>query len=179
MQINSMLLSREGVDIGLFITLVPKFYENVFLLVCLTTSTVLIYLLNKLSVQTFKPLFITYRRRNFVYHHQECTSIYQPQSYPFRSLAFISLKNKYLAFAAILRGHLVLASAADVPARVDLLLRQTSAGYDRVEVVHGTIYYPKIKQKLIKLLKMSPKKGETTLQRLAKLFRVTSYQKEI
>ena len=33
-----------------------------------------------------KPLFVIYRRCNFVYHYRVCTSIYQPLSYPFRSL---------------------------------------------------------------------------------------------
>ena len=145
-----MLLPREGVDIGLFITLVPKFYENVFLLVCLTTSTVLIYLLIKLSVQTFKPLFITYRFTEGVILCIIIRNVHLFIGYCLIPLDLLSLlKNEYLAFAAILRGHLVLAPAADVPARVDLLLRQTSAGYDRVEVVHGTIYYPKIKWRLI------------------------------
>ena len=40
----------------------------------------------KLSVQTFQPLIVINRRDNFVYHYWECTSIYLPLSYPFRSL---------------------------------------------------------------------------------------------
>ena len=36
------------------------------------------------SLQTF--LIVIYRRRNFVYHHWRCTSIYRPLSYPFRSM---------------------------------------------------------------------------------------------
>ena len=37
----------------------------------------------KLSVQTFQPLNVMYRRSNFVYHLWRCTSIYRPLSYPF------------------------------------------------------------------------------------------------
>ena len=40
----------------------------------------------KISVQTFQPIIIIYRRGNFVYHLRECTSIYRSLSYPFRSL---------------------------------------------------------------------------------------------
>ena len=54
---------REGGEIGLFITLVPK-----FLFVGLTTlGTFLIGWLFKLCVQTFQPLI--YRRDNLVYDH--------------------------------------------------------------------------------------------------------------
>ena len=40
----------------------------------------------KLSVQTFQPLTVIYRRGNFIYHHWGCASIYRPLSYTFRSL---------------------------------------------------------------------------------------------
>ena len=40
----------------------------------------------KLSIQTFQPTFVIYRRGYFVYYHWWCTSIYRPLSYPFRSL---------------------------------------------------------------------------------------------
>ena len=40
--------------------------------------------------QTFQPIVI-YRRGNFVYHHRECTSIYRPLSYPFRSPIYLHL----------------------------------------------------------------------------------------
>ena len=40
----------------------------------------------QLSVQTFQPLIVIYKRSNFVYHHWGCTPIYRPLSYPFRSL---------------------------------------------------------------------------------------------
>ena len=53
----------------------PKFYNNVFLFVDLTTLGT-------------KPLILIYRRGNFVCHHCWYTSIYQPLSYPFRSLDF-------------------------------------------------------------------------------------------
>ena len=40
----------------------------------------------KWSVQTFQPPIVIYISSNFVSHHWVCTSIYQPLSYPFRSL---------------------------------------------------------------------------------------------
>ena len=33
-----------------------------------------------------KPLIVIYRRVNFVFHNWECTLIYRPLSFPFRSL---------------------------------------------------------------------------------------------
>ena len=60
---------REGEN-GLFNTLVSKFYNNVFLFV-------LIGWLIKLSVRTFQPIILIYRKYNYVYHHWKCTSIYQ------------------------------------------------------------------------------------------------------
>ena len=44
----------------------------------------------KLSVQTFKPLIVIYRRGNLVYLHLGCISINRPLTYPFRSLFFYS-----------------------------------------------------------------------------------------
>ena len=41
----------------------------------------------ELSVQTFQPLILFYRRSNFVCHHWGCISICRPLSYPFRFLA--------------------------------------------------------------------------------------------
>ncbi len=64
----------------------PKVYYDVFLLVL----KILICYFVKLSVHAFHPLLVIYRRGNFVYHHQGCTSIYRPLSYPFRSLNFSS-----------------------------------------------------------------------------------------
>ena len=63
---------REGGDIGLFLTLVPK----VFLFVGLTT------------LGSFIEFDLLVHRGNFMYHHWGCTSIYRPLSYPFRSLNF-------------------------------------------------------------------------------------------
>ena len=40
----------------------------------------------KLSVQTFLPLILIYRRGNFEYHYWECTFIYRPLSRSFRCL---------------------------------------------------------------------------------------------
>ena len=51
----------EGGDIGLFITPVPKVYNNVFLFVGLTTLGNLTnydWLIIKLSVETFQPLIL-------------------------------------------------------------------------------------------------------------------------
>ena len=92
----SSLLVREGGDIGLFITLVPKVLNNIFLFFGLTTlgTLNLICWLTKLSVQTFKPLIVNYRRSNFVYNYWKCTSIYLPLSYPFRSLHYNTEQTK-------------------------------------------------------------------------------------
>ena len=55
-------LGRKGT-----ITQVPKF---LLAFICLTT---LIGLFIKLSVLTFQPKIVIYRRGNFVYHHCGCT----------------------------------------------------------------------------------------------------------
>ena len=63
-----IVLSREGGDIGLLITLVPNF----FLFVRLTTLGTFIefsLVLIKLSVLRFQPLIVIYRMGDFVYHH--------------------------------------------------------------------------------------------------------------
>ena len=39
-----------------------------------------------ITVQTFRPLIVIYRKVNFEYIDWECTSIYRPLSYPFRYL---------------------------------------------------------------------------------------------
>ena len=44
-----------------------------------------------LSVQTFQLLILICRSGNFVYHHWGSTSIYQPLSYPFKSLLFLTI----------------------------------------------------------------------------------------
>ena len=53
---------------------------------------ILIGWLIKLSLLTFQPPIVLYNRGNFVYYHWGCMLIYQPLSYPFRSL--ISRNNK-------------------------------------------------------------------------------------
>ena len=63
----------------------PKFYNKVFLFVG-DFCWILIGWFIRLSVLTFHPTILIYRRINFVYHQWVCTSIYQPLSYPFRSL---------------------------------------------------------------------------------------------
>ena len=52
-------------------------------------NLILIGWIIELNVQTFQPLFLIYRRGNFVYHHSWCTSC------PFRSLKFLC--QQYLA----------------------------------------------------------------------------------
>ena len=64
-----------------------KFHCSVFLFVGFwDLYWIFICLFIKLSVQTFQPLIVIYRRENFVYHHWVCTLISLPLSYPFRSL---------------------------------------------------------------------------------------------
>ena len=58
---------REGGDIALFITLVPKFKKYVY--VGITTSGTFFDWFTKLNVQTFHSLIIIYRWGNFVYNH--------------------------------------------------------------------------------------------------------------
>ena len=54
----------------------------------------------KMSIQTFQPLNVIYRRGNFVYQHWVCPSIYRSSFFPFRSLH--SLKpNKFVWKPAI------------------------------------------------------------------------------
>ena len=68
---------RGKVDSGLLITLV-------FLFVGLKTLWSWVNF-DKLSIQTFQPLIVIYRRRNFVYHHWGCKSIFRLFSHPFTS----------------------------------------------------------------------------------------------
>ena len=56
---------REGGDIRLFITLVPKIGKFI-----------------KLSIQTLQPPIVIYKRGSFVHHHWGYRSIYRPLSYP-------------------------------------------------------------------------------------------------
>ena len=83
-------LSREGGDIRLFITLVPKVLRWSFNIRWLNNFRhfhwILIGWFINLSVQRFQPLWTFYRSRSFVYYLRRCTSIYRPLSYPFRSL---------------------------------------------------------------------------------------------
>ena len=75
----------------------PKFYDNIFLFVGLFTLATFIFdgwLING-SVQTFQPLIQIYKRCRFVYHYWECTLIYRPLSYPYRSLEHLENYNKF------------------------------------------------------------------------------------
>ena len=49
----------------------------------------------KLSVQTFQPLIVIYKRVNPVYYYVGCTQIYRSLSYPFRSLVVNTTMEKY------------------------------------------------------------------------------------
>ena len=55
----------------------------------------------KVSVQTFQPIIVIYRRGNLVFYHWECTSIYRPLSYPFGPLDPQVLKAKSARLAPI------------------------------------------------------------------------------
>ena len=77
---------KEGGDNGLFIALVPKVFNNVFLFVGLTTLGFLIGWL----IQTFQRLILIDVKGKFVYENFGCTSIYRSLSYPFRSLIYIT-----------------------------------------------------------------------------------------
>ena len=46
----------------------------------------------------FQPLILIYRKDNFMYHHWDCTSIYWPLSYPFRSLQITTYDLKCRGF---------------------------------------------------------------------------------
>ena len=90
---QSSIKYREGGDIGLFITLVPKVYNSAFLFVGLTTlgACIEFWLVGSWSliVQTFlQQLIVIWRRGNFVLHKWgcNCTLTYRPLSYPFRYL---------------------------------------------------------------------------------------------
>ena len=48
----------------------------------------------KLSIQTFEPLIIIYRRGNFVYQHCGYASVHEPVSYPVRSLNLFNNKSQ-------------------------------------------------------------------------------------
>ena len=75
---KASIISEWG-DIGLFVKLLPKIFNPVFLFVNLTTLGTFINFdwLVHVSAQTFQPLVVIYRRDNFMY--------------PFIDLCFISL----------------------------------------------------------------------------------------
>ena len=83
------LSGRRG-WLGCLLHWYPNFCNKVFLIRWLNNFRdfywILIGWFIKLNVQTFQPLIVIYRRGSFVYHHWECTSIYQSLSYPFRSV---------------------------------------------------------------------------------------------
>ena len=61
---------------AVYYTSPKKIYNNCLMISCFI----------KLSVRTFQPLILIQRRGNFVYNNWGCTSMYQPISYPFRSM---------------------------------------------------------------------------------------------
>ena len=81
---NYFLTGREG-TMGCLLYKSPKFYICVFLLFDSTTLGTII------EFGWFKPfqqLIVFFCRGNFVEHHWECTPLYRPLSYSFRSLIF-------------------------------------------------------------------------------------------
>ena len=79
---TSLLFIREGGDMGLFITLVPKVFGS-------TTWGTIIELIGqfkKLIVQTFQQQIWIYRRGNFVFLHWGRILIHWQMSYPCRSM---------------------------------------------------------------------------------------------
>ena len=71
---------REG-TLGCLLHKYPKFYNNDFLFVDLTTLRTHRILIGWLSVQTFLPKIVIWG----------CTSIYRALFYPFRSLIYVSI----------------------------------------------------------------------------------------
>ena len=61
-------------------------YSHIYVWILILYYKIVIGWFIKSSVKTFQLIIVMYRRGNFVYHHLECTSIYRPLSYPFRSL---------------------------------------------------------------------------------------------
>ena len=73
----------------MFITQVPKVFNNVFLFIGWTTLGTFIELIGwctRLSVQTIQPLIVIKKRDISVYHNWGYTSIYWPLSFPLRFL---------------------------------------------------------------------------------------------
>ena len=85
---------REGGDIWVFITLVPK----VFLQDCITTTLGTLVNFDWLVILVECPNILTnkcnLRGSNFMYHHWGCASIYHSLSYPFGSLKISTIKFK-------------------------------------------------------------------------------------
>ena len=86
--IEQLHSGRKGI-LGCLLYQSLKFHYNVFLFVGSTTLGLLFNLISwfiRLIVQTFQLVIVIYRRYIFVYHYCECTLIYRPLSYPFRSM---------------------------------------------------------------------------------------------
>ena len=102
--------AREGGDIGLLITRVPKVLQERFLIRWLNKFGdffILIGCIIKLCVLTFQPLIVIYRSGNFVYHQWGFTSIYWPLPYPFRSLSSRTQNNVFLFVGSTTLGTLI------------------------------------------------------------------------
>ena len=88
-KIGAIFLERKC-TLGCLLHQSSTFLRTFYFIVCLTTlGIIIIFLIGwsiKLSVQTFQPLTVIYRRENLACNHWGCTSIYLPFSYPFRSL---------------------------------------------------------------------------------------------
>ena len=85
------LKCREEGEIGIFITLVPNVLCKRFLIRWLQNfwTFILIGWFFKLSVQTFQPLIVIYRRGNLCI--MIGTFIFRQLSYPFRSLSQMAI----------------------------------------------------------------------------------------
>ncbi len=92
---------REGGDLGLFITLVPKVitFSYSFLYQLWGLIFNFDWLVNKVEYPNFTTINCNLKRGNFLFLHWGYISTYRPLSYPFRSLQIF----KY--FLNGLRGH--------------------------------------------------------------------------
>ena len=68
-----------------------KIFYNISLSVGLTTLGTLVnfdWLIHLVECSNVSTTYFNLQKENFVYNHLECTSIYRPLSYPFKSLYY-------------------------------------------------------------------------------------------
>ena len=133
-------LSREGGDIRLFITLVPKVLRWSFNIRWLNNFRhfhwILIGWFINLSVQRFQPLWTFYRSRSFVYYLRRCTSIYRPLSYPFRSL----INNRETKMTKLIKSKLWRPCLTPPPPQYGLMNARTSSSYKKSFTCKNVLY---------------------------------------